>query len=89
MAEVRKQLEDILNKNGELSRANGDLRHKITELEYQMKEQRDKLAAQKRHVEHLTKIRQKQDKTINSYEVRNILVYRVFGNQIYDKTLCY
>ena len=66
---MRKQLEDILSKNGELSRANGELRHRITELEYQMKEQRDKLSGQKRHVEHLTKIRQKQDKTIGNFEV--------------------
>ena len=69
VADVRRQLEDILAKNGELSRANSDLRHKITEMEYQLKEQVDKLAAQKRHIEHLTKIRQRQDKAIGSMEV--------------------
>lgn len=66
---MRKQLEEIISKNGELSRANGELRHKITELEFQMKDQKEKLAKEKHHVDHLTKVRHKQDENIRVLEV--------------------
>ena len=57
-------MEDSVSKNGELSRINSDLRHQVTELEYQVKDHKEKVAKVKSHAEHLTRIRQKQDQTI-------------------------
>ena len=70
VAEVRRQLEDIVGKNGDLSRTNTDLRHKVTEFELQVKDQKDKISSQKHHIEHLCKIKKKQEETINSLQVR-------------------
>ena len=66
---MRKQLDDIISKNGDLSRANSDLRHKITEFEYTVKEQKEKMGRQRSQIEHLTKIRQKQEEAVNHVEV--------------------
>ncbi len=71
---MRKQLEDLLSRNGELSRANSELRHKLTEIEYQIKEQKEKVSSYKSHVEHMTRVRQKQDETIDSMKVWQLLV---------------
>ena len=63
-------MEDIVSKNGELSRANSELRHKTTELQYQIKELRDKITSHKNHIDHLTRVRQKQDEALESMQVR-------------------
>ena len=62
-------MEDLVSKNGDLSRTNSDLRHKITELEYNIKDQKEKISSQKSHIEHLSKVRQKQDETVESMKV--------------------
>ena len=69
VADVRKQLEDIISKNGDLSRTNTDLRHKVTDLDHQVKDHKDKISSQKHHIEHLVKIKKKQEETINSLQV--------------------
>ena len=66
---MRRNLEEVLAKNGELSRANSDLRHRLSDVESQLKEQREKTTTHKRQVEHLNKVREKQTKTIRSLEV--------------------
>lgn len=68
-SQVRRQMEELLAKNGELSRANTELRHKVTDLEYECKDQRQKMASQKSQVEHLTRVRQKQDESLHSMQV--------------------
>ena len=68
--QVRKQLEELLSRNGELSRANTELRHKITEVDYKNKELKDRILSQKSQIEHLTKVKKKQEETMDSFEVR-------------------
>lgn len=67
--QVRKQLEELLNKNGELSRTNTDLRHRVQELEFKNKEIKDKVSTQRLQIEHLTKIKKKQEDTMDSLAV--------------------
>ena len=68
--QVRKQLEELLSRNGELSRANTELRHKITEVDYKNKELKDRILSQKSQIEHLTKVKKKQEETMDSFEAR-------------------
>ena len=69
LLQVRKELEELLTKNGELARANTELRHKVTEQEYLSREQKEKIASQRSQIDHLTRIRQKQDDSLRSLQV--------------------
>ena len=68
--QVRKQLEELLSRNGGLSRTNTELRHKITEVDYKNKELKDRILSQKSQIEHLTKVKKKQEETMDNFEVR-------------------
>ena len=72
--QVRKQLDELVSKNGDLSRANTELRHQTTELEMQIKEMHDKMSGSKAHIEHLGKIRKKQEMTLDKMQVRYYIV---------------
>ena len=67
--QIRKQLEELLSRNGELSRTNTELRHKITEVEYKNKELKDRISGLKSQVDHLSKVKKKHEETIDSLGV--------------------
>ncbi|ELT98464.1 hypothetical protein CAPTEDRAFT_74809, partial [Capitella teleta] len=66
--DVRRQLEESLSKNGSLSRANTELRHKITEQDLQLKEQRDKVSRLQGQVDHFGRVRKKHEESLSSVE---------------------
>ncbi len=73
--QARKNNDEVTAKNGELARVNTDLRHKVNDLEFQVKQQKDKISSIKTQTEHLQKIRQKQDLALDGYKVgRNWVV---------------
>ncbi len=67
---MRKQLEELLSRNGDLSRTNTELRHRIMEVECKNKELKDRISSQKTQIEHLTKTKKKQEETIDGLRVR-------------------
>ena len=69
VADVRRHLEEISGHNGELLRANSDLRHKISEMEQQLKERNGKISSYKHYIEHLHKIKKKQEEHIQSLQI--------------------
>ncbi len=84
--QVRRQLEELLNKNGELSRTNTDLRHRVQELEFRNKEIKDKVSTQKLQIEHLNKIKKKQEDSMDSLVVsiqKNVVIMIQINEQIY------
>ena len=65
-------MEELLSRNGELSRTNTELRHKITEVEYKNKELKDRISGLKSQVDHLTKVKKKHEKTIDNLGVSTV-----------------
>jgi DNA repair exonuclease SbcCD ATPase subunit len=80
LQQFRHQLEQSLSKNGALSRANTELRHKVTELELSVKDQKDKISQLKNQVDHLGRIRSKQEQSLTSMQVRAAIFILPDGN---------
>ena len=70
-------MDNCLSRNAEMTKQNTTLKHQVGELETDLKEAKVKMSSQRSHIEHLTKMRRRQDEEVHKLQVGGWLLWRI------------